>query len=200
MDVKSRKAEQSEATRGALLRAGRELFTEKGYAATATEDIVKRAGVTRGALYHHFSDKADLFRAVFQEVQHEAFDRAMDAAAKGGPVGTWEHLEAGVGAFLDACLDPAVQQIVLLDAPSVLGWKTWRELDERHALRVMRMAVEAAMEGGVIEKQPVEPLAHMLLGALNEAGLSLVRADDPKRARKEAGAAVTRLLEGLRPR
>jgi AcrR family transcriptional regulator len=194
--VKTRREEHSEATRAALVEAARELFAERGYAAVATEEIVRRARVTRGALYHHFKDKQELFRAVYAEVQDEIADRIRDVAA--AEPRAEKHLEVGCEAFLDACLDPAVQRIVLLDAPSVLGWETWHELDERHALGMIRMSLDVAMGEGYLERQPTGPLAHLLLGALNEAALAIARADDVERARTEVGASLARLLEGLK--
>lgn len=198
MHVKSRKAEQSEATRAALVTAARELFAEKGYAETATEEIVRRARVTRGALYHHFRDKADLFEAVYDDLSRKKMAKVMDAAMSAGPPGAWAHLLAGCAAFLDCCLDPEFRQIVVLDAPSALGWERWREIHARQDYAVMRKAVQVVMDAGLIDRQPVEPLAHILEGALNEAALAVGRAEDPEKARAEVGASIERLLEGLR--
>lgn len=189
------KAEQAEATRRALLDAARELFAARGYAATPTAEIVQRARVTKGALYHHFRDKQDLFRAVFEELERELVEQINAAAMR--EERAWERVLAGAQAFLDACLEPAIQQIVLLDAPSVLGWETWREIDAQYSLGHVKAALRAAMGEGAIAKQPLDPLAHMLIGALNEAALVLARASTAKRARVEIGATVTRLLEGL---
>ena len=200
MHVKSRKAEQSEATRAALLKAARELFTERGYAGTSTEEVVRRARVTRGALYHHFRDKSDLFAAVFEDLAHETLKKIKKGADAGGPVGTWEHLVQGCLAWLDACLDPAMTRIGFVDAPSALGWQRWRELDDRCGRDVIAHALQVAMDAGLIEQQPLRPLAHMVSGALNEAAMGMVLSDDPHSAREETGAAVVRLLEGLRAR
>lgn len=198
MHVKTRKAEQSEATRAALVAASRSLFAAQGFADTSTEQIVQQARVTRGALYHHFKDKADLFAAVFEQLSGEVGNRVKRAARDGGARGTWSHLVAGTHAFLDACLDPEVRQIILLDAPSALGWERWRELDARCGYALMKMGLEVAMEAGLIAAQPLDPLAHILVGALNEAALAMVRAEDPKKARAEIGDSIDRLLEGLR--
>lgn len=198
MSVKSRKTEQSEATRAALMGAARELFVERGYAETSTEEIVRRARVTRGALYHHFRDKAELFEAVYDDLSREKMAKVMDAAMAAGPPGDWTHLVAGCGAFLDCCLDPEFRQIVVLDAPSALGWERWREVHARHGYAVMRKALQVVMDAGLIDPQPIEPLAHILEGALNEAALAVGRADDPEKARAEVGASIERLLEGLR--
>jgi AcrR family transcriptional regulator len=196
MSTKTRREEHSEATRNALIAAARELFAERGYSAVATEEIVRNARVTRGALYHHFKDKQELFRAVCEEVQGEVVERIAGAAsAEPRPE---KHLEVGCEAFLDICLEPAVQRIVLLDGPSVLGWDAWHELDERYALGMIKMSLEVAMAEGYLDKQPTGPLALLLLGALNEAGLSIARADDVKKARREVGAGLARLLDGLK--
>jgi AcrR family transcriptional regulator len=196
MNVKGRKAEQSEMTRGALLRAARDLFAERGYANTATEEIVQRAGVTRGALYHHFRDKADLFRAVFEDVEQEFAQKIVVAAStQSGP---WDMLCTGCQAFLDACLEPAVQRIVLLDAPSVLGWENWREIGAKYGFGMLQGGLQAAMDTGVIDPQPVDPLAHLLVGALDEAAMVIARAKDVHTARAEVGASVDRLLNGLK--
>jgi AcrR family transcriptional regulator len=200
MNVKTRKAEQSDATRKALLGAGRALFAERGYRHTSTQEVVARAGVTRGALYHHFRDKADLFAAVFEELSGECIRRVGKAASNAGAPGSWEHFAAGCQAFLDACLDPSIRQIILLDAPSALGWDRWRELDCKYGFAVVKKALEASMDSGLIDRQPVDPLAHMLVGGLNEAALAMARADNPKEARAETGLGIDRLLSGLRAR
>ncbi|MGH2819426.1 MAG: TetR/AcrR family transcriptional regulator [Actinomycetota bacterium] len=197
MNVKRRtQAERSGATRSTLVAAGRSLFSERGYAGTGTEDIVERAGLTRGALYHHFGDKRELFMAVFEQLEEELVRKV--AARASGASDAWQQLVAGSEAFLDACLEPAVQRIVLLDAPSVLGWATWREVDARCGLGLTKSALRAVMDAGVVAPQPVEPLAHMLLAALNEGALYMASAEDRDRAREEVGATVSRLLEGLR--
>jgi AcrR family transcriptional regulator len=200
MNVKQRQAERSEATRKALVAAARELFAAKGQAQTSTEEIVRRAGVTRGALYHHFRDKADLFAAVFEDLSKEIFRRVGEAASGAGPVGTWEHFAVGCQAFLDTCLDPEVRQIVLLDAPSALGWERWHELDTKYGFTIVKKGLQAGMDAGLIARHPVDPLAHMLIGALHEAALAMARADDPEAARAETGTGIEQLLNGLRAR
>jgi AcrR family transcriptional regulator len=198
MNVKGRKAEQSEVTRGALMTAARELFTKRGYAGVATEEIVQRAGVTRGALYHHFKDKRALFRAVVDQLEQETVERIAGSALE--QADPWQMQMTALQAYLDVCLDPAVQTIVLVDAPSVLGAAEWREIEATYGLALVRMGLEGVMEAGLIERQPLEPLAHLVLGALGEAGLMIARADDQPKARREVGESVARLLEGLRIR
>jgi AcrR family transcriptional regulator len=195
MDVKNRKQAQSDATRAELISVARKLFAEKGYADTGTEEIVQRAGVTRGALYHHFRDKEALFEAVFEQVEQEFVRKLMQASASPDP---WQGLKNGAQTFLDECLNPELQQIVLLDAPSALGWQRWKELDAKYGLGLVRAALTAAIESGLIERQPVDPLAHMLLGALTEAAMLIARADDIETTRREVGESVNRLLDSLR--
>ena len=192
-----RQAERSEQTRRALLDVARRLFAERGYAGTATEEVVRQAGVTRGALYYHFRDKRDLFRAVVEDVQQEVMGQVQAAAATAP--GPWEGLRAGLHAFLDACMAPVVQRVILVDAPSVLGWAAWRELDARYGFGLLRTALQGLMDAGQIEPQPVEPLAHMLLGALSEAGMVIAGAEDVQAARDAVGVSLDRLLRGVRP-
>ncbi|MDQ4143992.1 MAG: TetR family transcriptional regulator [Actinomycetota bacterium] len=197
MEEKSRRAEYAEATRRALLDAGFELFAERGYANTSTEEIVRRARVTRGALYHHFSGKAELFRGVVEDLEAKLAQEIMDNAFS--LPDPWEVIVRGAEGFLDTCLRPEVQRILLLDAAPVLGWETWREIDARYSLGMTQQALAGAMEAGAIQRFPVDPLAHMLLGALHNAAHYIVESPDPAAARKEAGDTLRRLLEGLRP-
>jgi len=188
--------ERARATRDALVQAGLELFAERGYAAVGTEEIVARAKVTRGALYHHFEDKRDLFRAVHDRVEQELVERI--GGRMGGVEDPWELMLTGTRAFLDACDEPAVKQIALTDAPSVLGWKEWREVDLRYGLGLMRAALGGAMEAGVLRRVPIEPLSHLMLAALAEAALMIANAEDPKAEREEAEVALVEVIEGLR--
>ena len=191
-------AERSAATRAALLAAARALFAEHGFAGAAREDIVERAGVTRGAMYHHFASKEDLFRAVVVEMEQEVTHRvAVASAAEADPVA---QLRRGCQAFLDEALDPAVQRVLLVDAPSVLGWQAWRAIEAEYGLGLLREALAALAREGLIPDQPIEPLAHMLLAALMEAALLVAGAPKPRRARKEVGETVDRLLERLTAR
>jgi AcrR family transcriptional regulator len=190
------RGERAEATRAALLRAARELFAERGYAAVGTEQVVERAGVTRGALYHHFRDKQDLFRAVHVEMERELMQSIGERM--GQVDDPWELLVTGLRAFLDACTDPALMQITLLDAPAVLGWGEWREIDARYGLGLVSAGLENAMAAGLFPRRDVRPLAHLLLGALGEAAMLIANARDPVAARKEVEGPLLTLLEGLR--
>jgi AcrR family transcriptional regulator len=194
----SRKAQQAEATRGDLIVVARKLFAERGYAGTPTEEIVREAGVTRGALYHHFKDKQDLFRAVAETVESELGPMIMSKATPGADA--WTFLVEACGTFLDACLRRDVHQIILIDGPSVLGWEEWRSIEEKYGLALVEAGLTRAMADGFLAKQPVAPLARLLLAAVNEAGLTIARASDVQAAREEVGASLRRLLEGLRAR
>ena len=191
------KAEQGEATRAKLIGVARELFATKGYADTSIEDITHRASVTRGALYHHFADKRELFMAVFEDVECDFGAKVGEAIAGVAPE---RLLKVGLNAFLDVCLDRDVQRIVMLDAPSVLGWEVWREVDAQFGIALTRSALEIAMEAGHVERHDPEPLAHLVLGALNEAGLAIARAEDVNAARRRFGKALEWWVDGLRPR
>ena len=191
-----RREAEAQATRDALIQAALELFTERGYAAVGTEEIVARAKVTRGALYHHFADKRDLFRAVFERVEGELMERigaSMDASDD-----PWELMLAGMRSFLDACEEPAVKQISLTDAPAVLGWEEWREIDNRHGLGLTRAALQNAVDTGVMRPIAVEPMAHLFVAALSEAAFVIAYSDRPRKARAEVEAALIQLIEGLR--
>lgn len=190
------KAEQADATRGALLAAARELFTEHGYAATSTNEIVARAGVTRGALYHHFPAKQDLFRAVFEQLEADVTEHVAQEALTGAD--PFDRLRVGSRAYLDVCLDPAVQRVVLLEGPSVLGWEAWQEIEQRYGYGLVAAGVEAAMAAGLVAAQPLAPITHVLFGALTEAGMFVARAEHPRAARAEMEVAMDLLLDGLR--
>jgi AcrR family transcriptional regulator len=188
--------EQAAATRAELLRVARELFAARGYADVGTEEIVRAAHVTRGALYHHFHDKRDLFRAVHSQLADELLQQIVAQTA--GSADAWEALVRGMRAFLDLCEDPAVIRISHLDAPAVLGWAEWREVDAEHWLGVLTMALGEAMDAGLLGRRDVQPLAHMLMGAMVEASMMIANAADPAAARAEVEGPLLALLEGLR--
>lgn len=187
----SRKVEQGEATRAVLVGAAVALFAEKGFADTSTTEIVRRAAVTRGALYHHFADKEELFRAAHEAVQRDIFDRCRTAAAKvdGGPVAA---LKAGVDAFLDSCLEPAVQRILLMEGPLVLGWERSLRFDDPYCARRLLRASVAELRPG---RSP-DPLTHLLFGALVQAGVAIASAPGERGAMGEAmGGLIDSLFE-----
>ena len=184
-------------TRDALVQAALDLFAERGYADVGTEEIVKRARVTRGALYHHFADKRDLVRAVHERVEPEMVERigAQMADVTDDP---WDVMVTGTRAFLDACQQGPVKQIALSDAPAVLGWQEWREVDERYGLGLMKAALGGAMEAGVLRDVPLDALSHLMLGARSEAAFVVANAEDPEATRSDVEASLFELLEGLK--
>ena len=197
MDVKrvNQKAAQGEATRAALLAAARELFGSQGYAATAIEDVAARAGVTKGALYHHFGGKVDLFQAVYEQVKREISDQVVTVFNQPDH---WYALTAGCQLMIDAQLDPSARRIALEDARSVMGVHAIRAVETRYGAVGIRGALRKAMTGGVIERQPLRALSLLLVGALSEACFYIADADDPAAARDEVGRLVVRILTGLR--
>lgn len=188
--------ERSQTTRGALMAAARRLFADRGYAGVGTEEIVRAAGVTRGALYHHFEGKEGLLEAVYEQIEEEVTRKiAKDALSGGDPM---EALRAGARSFLDHCLVPEVQRIVLLDSPAVLGWERWREIGSKYGLGLVEAALQAAIDAGELSPVAVRPLAHVLLGALDEAAMVVARAEDPQAAREEMVVIFDRILDGVR--
>ena len=193
----SRQTARSEATRAKLIEVGIELFSERGYADVGTEEIVDRAEVTRGALYHHFGDKRDLFRAVHEELEQQivaSIGAALEANPREDPL---EALEVAAGAVLDVALDSKIARVTLIDAPSVLGWEEWREIDVRYGLGLTEAVLNAAIESGRIAEQPVRPLAHLLVAAVGEAAIMVATAEDPQRAREDVKPAMRSLIYGL---
>jgi AcrR family transcriptional regulator len=190
-------AERSEATRQALIAAARPLFAERGYAGVGTEEIVRAAGVTRGALYHHFDGKRELFEAVYEQIEVELAERIAVGALEANAASPLEAMRAGAEMFLRVSTEPEAQQIVLLDGPSVLGWDRWREIAAAHGLGLIEATLQAAIEAGAIDPQPVRPLAHVLMGALDEGAMLVARAEDPEQMRVEVGQTLGVLLDGL---
>ncbi|MCK9497178.1 MAG: TetR/AcrR family transcriptional regulator [Dehalococcoidia bacterium] len=194
-EVRSRKAEQSDRTRATLLAVARSLFAELGYAGTSTEEVVHRAGVTRGALYHHFRDKRELFEAVFVDIQAET--RQHIRAASNSRSDRWERFRAGFDEYLNRSMDPATQRITLIDAPAVLGWDRWRELD--YTLDMLQNAIAGMQTDGVVSAAlPVDELAHLLRGVANEASHMIVSSADAPAERRRVGEVLGVILEGLR--
>ena len=187
-------ADRSATTRRALVKAARRLFTEHGYAAVGTERIASEAGVSRGALYHQFPEKSELFAAVFEAVEVELMVRLGHHLPNADTSDPRAILLAGADAWLDASMEPEVQRIVLLDGPAVLGWERWRDIGLRYGLGLVSTVLANAMAAGSIAQQPVDPLAHALVGSLDEAALYVARAPDPVTARREMGAVVHQLI------
>jgi len=190
----NRQEARSRATRAKLVRAARPLFARKGFAAAGTEEIVRRAGVTRGALYHQFPAKEDLFEAVYEQVEQELTERVV--LGLGEIESPMAALRAGLRAFLAECAAPEVQRIVLIDGPAVLGWERWRAVAARYGLGLIENEVRLAIEAREIAPMPAGPVAHLLMGALDEAALLVVREPEAVEA---SAAALERMLDGLRP-
>ncbi len=189
------RTQQREATRRALLRESRRLFAAKSYGAVGLSEIVAATGVTKGALYHNFAGKTELFRAVLEQVQQEVGERV--AAAADPAADAWTQLVAGCEAFLATCTDPEIQRIMLIDGPAVLGWREWRGMDEANSARHLGEALRLLIDTGVLAPQPIAPLTHLLSGAMNEAALWLTTTSEPD-ALDQTTAALRRLLEALR--
>lgn len=196
-NVKSKKVQQGEMTRQALLHAARELFGEHGYAATSLDEITSAAKVTKGALYHHFEGKQGLFAAVYEQVKREVSERAATAFLEPDP---WEDLCTGCHAMLDAHLDPAVRRILLHDAQAVLDADTIRRVENRYGAVVLRGALRRSIRARVIQPLPLKTLALMLTGAILEGCMAIAHAEDPDQAREDVGNVLNSLLQGLRPR
>ena len=197
----TRRAQHVEDTRAALVAAARELFATSGYAGTGTEEIVARARVTRGALYHHFKDKADLFRAVMETVAREAAETLVAHElrhAQDHPSEPWDQLRHGFQSFLDVCTTGDFQRVVLIDGPAVLGPGSWDALVDEHGHGLLAAWLRRAMDSGEIDELPVAPLARLLASLISEASLYTARAGDPVLARSEVGLVIDRVLVGLR--
>ena len=184
---------RGEQTRLDLIEAGRELFVERGFFNTSIGDLVTKSGVgTRGAFYHHFKDKAELFRAVFEDVENDLTLRSIAAPPPGAD--PWERLTSGLHGFLEAAQEPAVQRVMLIDGPVVLGWRTLREIQEGNSIALINDMVREAITEGIIDDQPVGELTHMIVAALEEASRLVVHAANPARARRRAAKILDRLL------
>jgi AcrR family transcriptional regulator len=188
--VRRSQRERAESTRGALIAAAEELFGEHGYHAVPAAAVVQQAGVTSGALYHHFQDKRDLFRAAFESAERRLAERVAAAAASGND--PWDRLRRGVAEYLAVCAEAPARRLLLVEGPCVLGWEEWRRIDAEYHLRPLRAALAAAMRVGMLERRSPEPLAQVLLGALTEAGLAQAEAG------REVAGATFWLLERMR--
>lgn len=195
--MRSRRLEYSESTRDALVDSAVELFTKRGYAATSLDEVAKKARVTKGALYHHFSGKQALFEAAFDVVEGTA--KARLAGILMSSEGTaWERATDGLRQYITICLDPSYQRIVIHEAPVVMGWERWREAEEHFSFGLVRDTIRACVDSGEFENLPVEVTARLLFGALSAAATMIASAEDPKKTGAEVTATFIRMLERLR--
>ena len=188
--------ERSASTREAIVAAATKVIADRGFANAGIDEIARAAGVSKGALYHHYPDKVDVLAAVYEDVEIRLAERIADVASRVSD--PFDALRAGAHAFLDACLDPTIRRLALVEAPVGLGWERWREIDARHGLGLLLIGLQAAADAGEIDGDHLTERAHILLAALIEASLLLGHSDDPKRARASAGAVVDGLLDSLR--
>lgn len=189
------KLAKGQGTRDQLVAAARELFARDGFEATSTEAVLQRSGISRGSLYHHFPDKKALFEAVLIRVHAEAVQITI-RAARGSADGV-AALRAGCLAWIKLARDPRISRIVLIDAPSVVGWARWRQIDEEHSFGVVKAGLRAAAKRGLLPEQMIDPVGHVLLAALNELALLIATSRDSRRAEREAIAAFDLLLRRL---
>lgn len=188
-------AERTRLTTEQILAVARAAFAADGFDATSIDVVVERAGMTKGALYHHFAGKRALFAAVYEDEQR-AIGQAVLRAARGGG-DSWQNFLRGCRGFFDAVLDPGVQRITLIDAPAVLGWEAMRDLEDEHVTSLMRQGLSMAIGDGHLAPQRVEPLAHLIHGAMCEAAMTVARSADPRRESQDALAALECLLAGI---
>ena len=190
-------ADRSAATRDALVAAARRLFAEQGFAEVATDTIVAAAGVTRGALYHQFADKTALFDAVLEAVEADIARRLAEEAATAGITDPVEALRHAVRTWLEICVEPEIHRIALIDGPSVLGWTHWRQVCQQHVFGLVQALLGLGIELGRIRPLPVGPLAHVFMGAGDEAALYVAEAADRTRARREMIEVLDQLIDGV---
>ncbi len=195
MDRPNKNVSRGEATRGQLIAIARRMFADRGYEDTSIEAVLREAGVSRGSLYHHFASKEALFEAVAEDVETSVGEQTL--AAAGGSDGPVAALRAGFLAWIRLAGDPVVRRILLIDAPSVLGWERWRSMEEDHALGLIRAVLEVIAEEGKLRPELVGTLAHMLLASVNEVALLVARSQDQEAAMQEGTDAIDELLQRL---
>jgi len=194
--MRSRRLDYSESTRKALVDSAIELFTRQGYAATSLDAVARRARVTKGALYHHFSGKQALFEAAFDVVEQIAVGRLSEVVAGDGSA--WDRAIEGIEIYVKSCLDPSYQRIVVHEGPVVMGWERWREAEEQFSYGVVRATIEALIESGEIVELPIEVTARILFGALAAGATIIAGAEDPKKAGAEVSTTIVTVLQGMR--
>jgi AcrR family transcriptional regulator len=188
----NKRVERGRSTRGQLVAIATRLFGERGYEGASIEAVLRESGLSRGALYHHFADKKALFEAVLEAVEADAARRTMEAAA--GLADPAEALRAGCQAWVRIAGEPEVRRIVLIDAPGVVGWARWRELDEEYGFGALKAGLVAIAAAGRLDADLVDLFAHMILAALNEIALVVAQSPDPAEATRRGQSAVDQLL------
>jgi AcrR family transcriptional regulator len=191
----NKKIEKGLTTRQHIVAVATHLFTQAGYEATSVEAILSACGISRGALYHHFASKDELFEAVFEAIEEEIAKETAEASR--GIADPADRLRTGCKAFLELVHIDRFRQIALVDAPSVLGWRNWREIEERHGFGALKAGLKAAAKVRGLNREPVDEMAHMLLAALIEGALLIIRAEDPASVRRSTIAAIDRLIDGI---
>jgi AcrR family transcriptional regulator len=190
-----KRAAQGRATRGQLIEVATRLFTEHGYEGTSIEAVLSAAGVSRGALYHHFAGKEALFEAVVSAVSEQVTVELTETVQ--GCADPLDAMRTAAVAWIDLAADPVIQRIVLVDAPSVLGWDRWRAMDDGRTLGAMRAMLQAISDSGRLPAELVGPFSHMILAALDEIVMVIARAPDSTAAVAEGRMAVKALLDRL---
>ena len=189
--------ERSAATQGALLSAARRLWGERGYAAVSTPEIAQAANVTRGAMYHQYANKTELFLAVLEAIEREVIERLTADVIAAAPRTPAETLHITADAWLEIAVEPEIRQLMLLDAPSILGWAGFREISQRYGLGMTEQLLSAAIDAGELRAQPTRPLATIVLAALDEAAMIIANAADPAREKQEVHTVIHDLIDGL---
>jgi AcrR family transcriptional regulator len=197
MDRPNKNVARGEATRSQLLAIATRMFAERGYEDTSIEAVLREAAVSRGSLYHHFASKEALFEAVAEEVETDVGARTFAAAAEAAADGPVAALRAGAVSWIRLAGDPVVQRILLIDAPSVLGWEKWRAMEEQHALGGIKMTLQVVAEQGKLRPELADTLAHVLLASMNEVALLVARAEDKETAMKDGADAIDELMQRL---
>ena len=201
--VKDGRLLQGSETQKTLRREARKIFAKKGYSGANTNELVQRARVTKGALYHHFANKRELYHSVVEDMERELVERIEGAAtaavtAAGGRRDPWERLRAMCRAYLDACRDPALARMLVLEAPVVLGWKTWCDLEQKYEVAAFARCLEEANRDAGALREPAETLAQVILGALTTGARVIATSADPGAARADIQKTIDRLIAGLR--
>lgn len=194
--MRSRRLDYSESTRSALVDSAVELFTKRGYAGTSLDEVAKRARVTKGALYHHFSGKQALFEAAFAQVESGVIGRLEELMR--GPEPPWERAVRGLREFISSCLDPSYQRIAIHEAPVVMGWERWREAEDRASFGLIRSSLEDLIEAGEVDSVPVEITARLLFGALSSAATEIASSPDPEKVGAQVESVIIQLLTRVR--